>query len=148
MSTEANKRITRRLIEDVLNTGAFALLDELFASTYVNHFPGIPAPLDRAAWEQVITMFRTGFPDLQFTIENQIAEGNDVATWFTVRGTHLGAFQGIAATGKSMTLPCHVLFRLADGKIVEDRPIFDQLSLLQQLGAVPTLGQAMQEAGG
>lgn len=141
MSAEANKAITRKLFEEVLNTGRFAALDELFAPSYRNYFPGSPAPLNRTGWEHTITLFRSAFPDMQCTIEQLIAEGDTVATWFTFRGTHQGDFQGIAPTGKQVAIPCHAFFHLADGKIVEDRPIFDRLELFHQLGASPLPGQ-------
>jgi steroid delta-isomerase-like uncharacterized protein len=150
MSTEANKAAARRffeVFEAILHTGNFAPLDELFAANYVNYLPGAPAPLDRQAWEQAITLFRTAFPDLQLTVEEMIAEGDTVASRFTMRGTHQGEFQGIAPTGKPVSIPCHVFARYANGKVVEDRPIFDRLDLLQQLGAMPASGQATQAAG-
>ncbi len=137
MSTEANKHVARRLFTDVLNTGAFAPLDDLFAADYANYFPGTPSPLDRPAWEQNHTLFRTAFPDLHFTIEAVLAEGDTVAVAFTVQGTHQGEFQGIAPTGQRVTFAGQTLFHFADGKIVEDRPIFDRLDLLEQLGALP-----------
>ena len=147
MGTDANKALVRRLFDEVMNTGNFAPLDELFADDFLNYFPGTPAALDRAGWEQNVTMFRTAFPDLHFTVEALVAEGDTVAVAFHVQGTHQGAFQGIAPTGHRLTLPCHVLFRCADGKIVEDRPIFDRLDLLEQLGAIPAPGQATRAVG-
>ncbi len=147
MATDAHKALARRLFEEVLNTGTFTPLDELFADDYVNYFPGTPAALDRPAWEQTITMFRTAFPDLHFTVEEVLADGERVAVTFTVQGTHQGEFHGIAPTGHRMTLACQALFRLANGKIVEDRPIFDRLDLLEQLGAMSTAGQATREVG-
>jgi steroid delta-isomerase-like uncharacterized protein len=137
MSTEANKAVARRLFEESLNTGNFAVLDELFAPNYRNYFPGMPDPLDREGWQQVVTMFRIAFPDLHFTVEDIIAEGDTVVLRWTHRGTHQGDFQGIAPTGKSIMGMGIVFFRLEDGKIVEDRPLFDQLGMLQQLGAIP-----------
>lgn len=76
MSTEANKHVAHRLFADVLNTGNFAPLDDRFAADYVNYFPGTPAPLDRPAWEQTITLFRTAFPDVHFTLEAVLADGD------------------------------------------------------------------------
>jgi steroid delta-isomerase-like uncharacterized protein len=147
MGTDANKALVRRLFDEVMNTGNFAPLDELFADDFLNYFPGTPAALDRAGWEHNVTLFRTAFPDLHFTVEALVAEGDTVAVAFHVQGTHQGAFQGIAPTGHRLTLPCHVLFRCADGKIVEDRPIFDRLDLLEQLGAIPAPGQATRAVG-
>ncbi len=147
MSTEANKDVAHRLFKEVLNTGTFAPLDELFAANYRNYFPGTPTPLDRAGWEQNHTMLRTAFPDLSFTIEELLAEADMVMATFSVQGTHQGEFQGIAPTGHRVTLACQALFRCADGKIVEDRPIFDRLDLLEQLGAILAPEQATPEVG-
>jgi steroid delta-isomerase-like uncharacterized protein len=147
MSTEENKAVARRLIEEALNTGNFAVLDDLLAPNYRMYFLGMPEPLDREGWQHVATLFRTAFPDLQLTIEDIIAEGNRVALRFTERGTHQGDFQGLAPTGKQVTLTGTVFFRLEDGKLVEDRPLFDRLELLQQLGAMPTPAHAPREGG-
>jgi predicted ester cyclase len=148
MSPEANKAVVRRLFDEVLNTGNFAPLDELFAAHYVNYLPGAPVPLDRQGWEQNHTRLRTALPDVQFTIEQLLAEGDMVVTRFTARGTHQGAFLGIPPTGRPVTIVCQVFGRFANGQIVEDRPVFDRLDLLQQLGVVPAEGQGMQERAG
>lgn len=68
-----------------------------------------------------------------------MAEGARVAEWWTGRGTHQGEFQGIAPTGRQVTIPGFVFYRLASGKITEFRGLFDGLALMQQLGAIPDL---------
>ena len=85
----------------------------------------------------LIGVLRTAFPDLKFTIEGQIAEGDQVATRLTVRGTHLGEFMGIPATGKQMAVSGVSIWRLADGKLVNEWVNWDSLAMMQQLGVAP-----------
>ncbi|WP_160320410.1 ester cyclase, partial [Rhizobium ecuadorense] len=81
-------------------------------------------------------MMRGGFPDIQWTLEEIIAEDDKIAARFTMRGTHQGPFLGVEPTGKSITVQAVNFYRLADGKFVEERGQPDLLSLLQQIGAV------------
>ncbi|AVC48596.1 snoaL-like domain protein [Rhizobium leguminosarum bv. viciae] len=81
-------------------------------------------------------MMRGGFPDIQWTLEEIIAEDDKIAARFTMRGTHHGPFLGVEPTGKSITVQAVNFYRLADGKFVEERGQPDLLSLLQQIGAV------------
>jgi steroid delta-isomerase-like uncharacterized protein len=80
---------------------------------------------------------RGAFPDWHTTLEEMIAEDDQVAERWTGRGTHQGEFQGIAPTGRQVTVPGFVFYRVASGKITEFRGLFDGLSMLQQLGAIP-----------
>jgi steroid delta-isomerase-like uncharacterized protein len=89
---------------------------------------------------QTVTMFLSAFPDLHWTIEDAVAEGNKVVLRLTARGTHRGAFQGIPPTGKQVTVTGIIISRLADGKIAEEWANRDVLGLLQQLGVVPVPG--------
>jgi predicted ester cyclase len=82
----------------------------------------------------------TAFPDLHFTIEDQIAEGDKVVNRVTARGTHLGDFRGIPPTGKQVTVAGITIDRIAGGKLVESWTSWDFLGILQQLGVVPKLG--------
>jgi len=72
-------------------------------------------------FKAVITNFRKGFPDLHFTVEEMIAEGDKVAYRWTARGTHQGEYEGIAPTGKIITETGITIIRIVDGKVVEDR---------------------------
>jgi predicted ester cyclase len=81
-------------------------------------------------------MMRGGFPDIQWTLEEIIAEDDKIAARFTMRGTHQGPFLGVEPTGKSITVQAMNFYRLADGKFIEERGQPDLLSLLQQIGAV------------
>lgn len=136
--TNQNKATYRRFVEDVINAGRIELVDELFSPAYVDHSrpPGAPEGLDGV--RAIPTMFRGAFPDLAFTIELMVAEGDLVATLVTGRGTHQGPFMGIAPTGKRATWSSMGFFRVADGKIVEHWGSPDLLTLLMQLGAIPS----------
>jgi steroid delta-isomerase-like uncharacterized protein len=82
-------------------------------------------------------MMRSGFPDIQWTLEELIAEGDKVAARFTMRGTHQGTFFGVPPTGKKITVQALNIYRFADGQIVEERGQPDLLELLKQIGAIP-----------
>ena len=82
-------------------------------------------------------MMRSGFPDIQWTLEEMIAEGDKVAARFTMRGTHQGAFFGVPPTGNKISVKAINFYRLSGGKIVDEHGQPDLLSLLQQIGAVP-----------
>jgi predicted ester cyclase len=86
-------------------------------------------------------MFRTAFPDLHGTIEDQIAEGDKVVMRMTYRGTHQGELMGIPATGKPVTMTFISINRIAEGKIAEGWVNFDALGMMQQLGVIPVPGQ-------
>lgn len=142
MSKE-NKTISRRFYEEVFSRGNLAVADELLAANCVDHNPPGPGfPPGREGVKQVIMMFRSAFPDLQFTVEDQIAEGEKVVSRLTVRGTHQGELMGIPATGKKVTIGLVDILRMQDGKIVERWGQADLLGMMQQLGVAETVGQA------
>ena len=87
-------------------------------------------------------MYRSAFPDIQFTIEDLIAEGDKIVTRYTARGTHRGDLQGIPPTGRQVTVTGIIISRFANGKFVEGWLDFDALGMLQQLGVIPAPGQA------
>src|SRR5215469_5743106 len=98
-SEEENKAHYRRTFEEVFNQGNLALVDELVAPDYLNH--EVPPDMKSRgpdSTRQVVRMLRTAFPDLHVTIEDLVAEGDTVAGRVTMRGTHLGPFQGRAPT--------------------------------------------------
>lgn len=140
MSTEENKAMVRRIFEEVIVKGNLSAVDEIMASNYVYHFPGqdVKGP---EGFKEFVKMMRTAFPDLSMTIEDQIAEGDKVATRETMRGTHKGDFMGIAATGKQVTWKGMVIVHFQDGKEVEAWGSPDNLGLFQQLGVIPPIGQ-------
>ncbi|HWP03877.1 MAG TPA: ester cyclase [Gemmatimonadaceae bacterium] len=124
MSTEQNKAVVRRFIEEILSNQNAALVDELFAPDYVNHL----VPGGREGFKQFFTVLSTTFPDLKFhfDIEHLIAEGDYVVVRATMHVTNAGKeATGSAGLGE---------FRLANGKIVEDWPLSDAGALMQQVG--------------
>jgi steroid delta-isomerase-like uncharacterized protein len=140
MSSEDNKDLVRRGYE-ALNQRNWAAFDELHVSDYVSHSAATTIQ-GLEAYKQNILMYITAFPDLHFTIENMIAEGDFVAVRHTARGTHQGNFMGIPPMGKQVTVTGMLIARVAHGKIIEEWGNTDWLGLLQQLGVVPIPGQA------
>ena len=112
----------------------FDAADELMTRDAVVLEPVAGTPDDLKA---VATMMRAAFPDWHATPEEILVEGDRVVERWTGRGTHRGEFQGIPPTGKTVTVPGVVFYRIADGKIAEFRGQFDRLSLMQQLGVIP-----------
>lgn len=141
MSTEENKSLMRRFVEEIINNGNRAAAHELVAEDYVelDPFPGQQAGRDGLL--DTIAMVRAAFPDLKWTIDEQIAEGKKVASSGSWSGTHQGMFLGIPPTGKQVTVPCMVFDTWVDGKLAESRLMMNIMSLMQQLGVVPTPGR-------
>jgi len=140
MSTEENKAIARRAYEtfnQAVSAGNWTALDEVIAADVVDHYPSPGQGPGLAGVKQVFEAFRTAFPDLHFSVEDMITEGDKVASRITLYGTHTGDFQGIPPTGKHVTQTGIDILRLAGGKVVERWGEFDNLGLLQQLGLLP-----------
>ena len=135
--SEQNKAIVRRLYDEAVGQGKFDVIDELVDPNVVEHeeFPG--SSPGREGVKELFAMFRGAFPDLEFVAEDMIAEGDKVAARITVRGTHKGPFLDIAPTGKQVSVSAIDIFRFANGKIVEHWGVMDQMSMMQQLGAIP-----------
>jgi len=140
MSTEENKALMRRWIEAV-NQRNLAVFDELCAPEFVYH-DASKTMQGLEPYKQFLSMYLTAGPDLHFTIEDEVAEGDKVVTRYTTRGTHLGSFMGIPPTGKHVTVTGIAITRIANGKAVEEWANADDLGLLQQLGVIPAPGQA------
>jgi predicted ester cyclase len=140
MSTEENKASNRRFYEEVINQKQLAVVDEVAGDNYHSHDfpPGLPP--GREGLKLFISVFHAAFPDGHLTIDQMIAEGDTVATRLTFHGTHTGEFQGIAPTGKKVTIPALDMARFVNGKLVEHWGGPNQMSLLQQLGVIPAMG--------
>jgi len=135
---EANKCIMLRFTE-FINSASEKLASELISPGAVFHVPGRPEPMrGPAGYLAIIGMMREGFPDVQWTLEETIAEDDKVAARFTMRGTHRGVFFGVPPSGKKIVVQAMNFYRLAGGQFVEERGQPDLLGLLQQIGAVPT----------
>ena len=141
MAVEENKALVRRFLEQVWNEQNLAVIEETLAADYFNHDPS-PGEHRRgpSAYRQVATGYLAAFPDLHTTIEQVVAEGDDVVIRGTDRATHSGEFMGIAPTGRSVTVSWIGIYRVAGGKIVEEWISSDNLGLLRQLGAMPAPG--------
>lgn len=135
-----NTDIVRRFITEVLNGGNIDSAGEFFRDDMVEQvpFPGQGPGL--SGLKDVLRGMRTAFPDMQWTIEEQIAEGGKVVTRFEWTGTHRGDFLGVPATGRSVKVWGIVIDRLEGGKIKDTRILMDTLGLMMQLGVVPPPG--------
>lgn len=135
-----NKLILRRFFEELFNQGNLAAADEIVSANYLNHNPAPGETPGRDGLTQFINYLRTAFRDLNFTIDDQVAEGDKVVTRWTSTGIHQGEFAGISATGKPVVITAINIHRVVDGQIQEGWLNWDALGLLQQLGVVPAAG--------
>jgi predicted ester cyclase len=136
MSEEQNKRIFERVIEEAYSKGNVDVLDEVFATNFVEHQVGIVPPTVDGV-KRSIAFLRGAFPDLKLTIEEILASGDKTWARITGRGTHQGTFMGILPTGKSVVVTVMDECRFEDGKIVEHWGVADQLAVMAQIGALP-----------
>jgi steroid delta-isomerase-like uncharacterized protein len=147
MSAEENKAAVRHFWQDHLNTGNATLCENDFAPGAVNHDPNSPpVPPGPEGMAQLITLYRTAFPDLTATVEDMVAEGDKVAYRLTFRGTHQGELMGMPATGKYVTYTGIGIDTVVNGTITDMWLNFDALGMLQQLGAVPSPGEMAKKA--
>jgi len=145
MSAE-NKSLVRRWFKEIWNKGNLARADQIVAPNYANHDPAAAMPESGlAGFKKHVTTYRTAFPDLAIAVDDILADGNKVTVRWTARGTHKGTLLGIQPTGKEITTTGISLIRIAAGKVAEHWVTWDTLGMMQQLGAVPLLGQAMGE---
>lgn len=151
MTTEDNKEVVRRYYEDAFNEGRTDLLEELIAEDVVNHDPVSDETLtpEKArgfdGFVRHVEAAREAFPDATVTIEDVIAEDDEVLVRFTFEGTHEGRFVGIEPTGNRVRGTNMVLMRLEDGKIAERWEESDGLDLLRQLGVLPPPEELVRE---
>jgi len=138
MSTEENKANVRRAVE-ASNQKNLAAFDALCASEIIFHHPSRTLQ-GLQAYKQYLSMLFTAFPDAHTTIDDLIAEGDRVVVRQTFHGTHQGELIGIPPTGKQVSVTGIDIFRIANGKAVEQWANYDDLGLLQQLGVVPSMG--------
>jgi steroid delta-isomerase-like uncharacterized protein len=139
MLSETNKTVSRRFFDEVFGKGKLNVLDEIIAKDHVNSGPGTISGLPNGpeGSKQFVTAYRNAFPDVHFTIDDQIAEGDKVVTRWSAHGTHQGELAGLPATGKSASVTGIVVDRIVNGKIAESWGIFDEFGMMQQLGVIP-----------
>jgi steroid delta-isomerase-like uncharacterized protein len=139
--SEQNKAIVGRWLDEFWNKGNVAIVDELGAPAVLMYYPLTGELRGRDSLKQLIRQFRTAFPDAYFSLEGGlIAEGDKVVARWKGMATQKGAFGGIPATGKSATWTGISIFRIAEGKVVEEIGEEDALGVLQQLGVIPAPG--------
>ena len=143
MSTEDNKAVVRRFIEEGWNQKNLALFDELADPSYSHHDPDFPNVRTLEDYKQWFRDNRNAFPDLRVTIDDMIAEGDRVVTRWTVRGTNTGDITTpipMPATGKPINVTGVTVSRFAGNRLVEAWQIGNTMGLMQQLGVLPTPG--------
>ena len=133
----AARSLIRQIFEQAFNQGNLAVVDELLSPDHLKHNAFGGAPNGPRGLKLMIMMFRTAFPDLLCTIEDEIREGDKVAAHFTMQGTHQGSFLGNPPTGRQVKALGIIFARTENGQIVEDWTLTDQLGILQQLGLIP-----------
>ncbi len=137
MPTDRTESLIHRLFVEALNQGNLAVVDELISPDYLAHTPLGGAPHGPGGLKWLIAMFRTAFPDLHCTVNDEIGEADQFAAHWTIRGTHQGFFMGNAPTGWQVDVQAMTFGRIANGQIIEDWTLVDQMGILQQLGLVP-----------
>ena len=130
---EANKAVARRWLDDFWSAGDLTIVDEIYAPNCVRHDPE-GAMVGQDAVRGFVAGIRAEFPDLHFTADDVIAEGDRVVVRYTATGTH-------APTGRRITFPGMDILRIQEGKIVESWPGYDNRFIEKQLGATPQPGQ-------
>lgn len=138
MPSADNKALARSNFEDLWNKRDLGKLEQNVAADYIHHEETFQGQETRGieAWKQMMNMYLTVFPDLHFTIEDMVAEGDRVVVRWTARGTHKAELMGIPPTGKKVVVTGISIDRIAGGKTAETWENWDTLGLLRQLGAV------------
>ena len=132
-TAEASAALVRESVE-AFNAGDVAALLAVTAPDIVIHYAELPQPLQgREIWQQGYELVKRAFPDLGIRIDDLVAADDRVAVRVTLRGTHQGEFQGIPATGRTISYVSHEFYRVADGLIAEEWICSDTASLFSQL---------------
>jgi steroid delta-isomerase-like uncharacterized protein len=137
VSTEENKRISWRLQKEGFGQGKLESVDELLAPDYVSHAPGDPE-LSRGPEDikQIVPAYHSAFPDINFAVEKQVAEGDMVVTRWIARGTHRGEFMGVPPSGRRIEVSGMSMDRISGGRIAENWNNWEALEMMRQIGAV------------
>ncbi|OVE78775.1 hypothetical protein BVY01_04495 [bacterium I07] len=130
-----HKALARYIFEEGWNKQNPDIVDEVFTPEFVYH--GVAN--NRDEFKQFWKVVLAAIPDIHFTLEDQIAEGDMTVHRWVFTGTHLGEWMGVPATGKKVVVPGMDIARFKDGKIAENWGIFDAVSMFQQMGAYPPM---------
>lgn len=135
---EENKELARRDIEEAWNEGNLEVVNEYVAEEFVCHDPSFPEALRGPdGYRQLVTMYRSAFPDAHLTIEELVAEGDTVVVRWTGRGTHEGELMGLEPTNRTVEVPGMTLLHVSDDMVTESWQCYDVFGMLGQLGALP-----------
>lgn len=142
---------SRRLLEESFNEGNMDLIDQLLAPDAVSHDPSMPARLRALRGpelqRQLVGVYRSAFPDVRMVVDEVIESGERVALRWHAEGTHQGELEGLAPTGKHVTVTGISVDHWRDGKVVEAWVEWDNLGLARQLGAAPPEGSPVEKVG-
>jgi len=130
---EANKALVLRTHEEVWSAGNIDVVDELYSADYIGHWVS-GEDTDREGLKQIVAESKAAFPDKTEEVVHVVAEGDLVVSHFIASGTFAGEIDGVQSESKQISRPEMAIHRIADGKIVEQWTVADQLTLMQQLG--------------
>ena len=143
MSLEDNKAVVRRAYLDGMNNRDLSVIDEVFAPDYTVYYPGMDPITGVEEAKTAIGAFLDAFPDIVFTIEDQIAEGDKVVTRWSAKGTFSGEFRGfptpgvtIQPNGKKVFFSATDIYLIADGQVKIEWNSLEHMELLRQLGMI------------
>src|SRR5580704_11775961 len=136
-TTERNKVVIEKFLEEVINQNRMDSADALVVEDFVELDPLPGQRQGREGLKGGLAMMRAAFPDIHWAVEEMVAEGDTVVTRFTWTGTHRGVFLGVPATGRNVSVKGVVIDQLADGKMSKSRILMDSLGMMQQLGVMP-----------
>ena len=142
MSTEENKQFMQNFVEETINKKNLDALDVLVAKDFLEHVPFPGQGPGREGLRDTMAALLSAFPDMRWTIDEQIAEGEKVVSRFTMYGTHQGEFLDIPPTGSPIKVWGIVIDVVRDGQFAESRILMDTMALMQQLGVLPPPGGA------
>jgi steroid delta-isomerase-like uncharacterized protein len=137
MSAEENKAIVKRWNEEIWNRRNVDIIDDLADASYVNRVDNS----DREGYKRFAAAVLAAFSEGGISVDDVIAEGDKVAIRWTMHSIHTGEYTGIPPTGRSVTISGMSIYRIADGKVVEDWSNYDGLGMMQQLGVIPPMGE-------
>ena len=139
---EENKNLIRRAVDEIWNKGEYDKLGEFISPDFKVYFNSSDDQVHGVrGTRQYYTELRNAFPDIHFTIDTMIAEGDKVVTQWTAKGTHKGVFKGIPATGQKITISAIDIDQIVDGRSIQCWMKMDELGLLRQLGVGEDLVQ-------
>jgi steroid delta-isomerase-like uncharacterized protein len=137
LSTETNKAIIRRMIKQVWNERRVDLIEEFYTETVIQHLVGIASKPEAESVRRAVSMLLDAYPDLQHTIDDEIAKDDKVVHRWTMTSTESGELNGAPAAGKGVIQSGVTIFHLSNARVDEFWWFTDNPKLMQQLGVIP-----------